>query len=80
MKVYFVRKTKKYMKKTIFLILATVLVLTFEAFGASPNPLDLTSLLTSVKNMDTLSFCGERVPIENQEVLERLEKELLLSL
>ncbi len=74
------RKTKIYMKKTIFLILAIIPVLTFEAFGASPNPLDLTSLLTSVKNMDTLSFCGERVPIENQEVLERLEKELLLSL
>jgi peptidoglycan lytic transglycosylase D len=68
------------MKKTIFLILAVIPVLTFEAFGASQNSLDLPSLLTSVKNMATLSFCGERVPIENQEVLERLEKELLLSL
>jgi membrane-bound lytic murein transglycosylase D len=68
------------MKKTIFLILAIVLILTFEAFAASPNPLNLPSLLASVKNMDALSFCGEQVPIKNQEVLERLEKELLLTL
>ena len=57
------------MKKTIFLILAILLILTFEAFAASPNPLNLPSLLASVKNMDTLSFCGEQVPINNQEVL-----------
>jgi membrane-bound lytic murein transglycosylase D len=74
------RKTKTYTNKTIFFILAIVLILTFEAFAASPDPLDLLSLLASVKNMHTLSFCGERVPMENQDVLERLEKELLLSL
>ena len=68
------------MKKTIFFILTAILVSAFEAFAASPNPLDLPSLLTSVKNMDALSFCGEQVPIKNQEVLERLEKELLLTL
>ena len=68
------------MKKTIFLILTIIPVLTVEAFAASSNPLNLPSLLTYVKNMDTLSFCGERVPLENQEVLERLEKELLLTL
>ncbi len=79
-KSYFVKKTETVVVKTISLILATVLMLTFEAFAASPNPLDLPSLVKSVKNMDTLSFCQERVPIENQEVLERLEKELLLAL
>lgn len=68
------------MKKIIFLTLTILMVLAYEALGASPNPLDITSLLNSVKNMDTLSFCGERIPMENQEVLERLEKELLLSL
>jgi peptidoglycan lytic transglycosylase D len=68
------------MKKTILLIPIMVLALAYEALGTSPNPLDLPSLLNSVKNMKTLSFCNERVPIENQEVLERLEKELLLSL
>lgn len=68
------------MKIKFFLILAIGLIPVFDAFGASSNPLDLPSLLRNIKNMNTLSFCGERVPIENQEVLERLEKELLLTL
>ena len=68
------------MKKTILLIPIIILTLTCEALGASPNPLELPSLLNSVKKMHDLSFCNERVPIKNQEVLERLEKELLLSL
>jgi len=62
------------------MILIILLALTFEAFGVTPNPLDLPSLLRYVKNMEALSFCGEQVPIDDQEVLERLEKELLLSL
>jgi LysM repeat protein len=69
-----------FMKKMTILILAMATVMTIETFAASSNPLNLPSLLTYVKNMETLSFCGERVPIENQDVLERLEKELLLSL
>jgi membrane-bound lytic murein transglycosylase D len=68
------------MKKTILLIPIFVLALTYEALGASPNPLELPSLLNSVKNMHALSFCNEPVPMENQEVQERLEKELLLSI
>jgi membrane-bound lytic murein transglycosylase D len=68
------------MKKIFLLIQIMVLVLTYEALGASLNPLELPSLLNAVKNMNALSFCSERVPMENQEVLERLEKELLLSL
>jgi hypothetical protein len=38
------------------------------------------SLLSSLKVSENLSFCGERVPVEIQDVRERLEKELLLSL
>jgi len=68
------------MKTKILLILAIVLFLAVEGYGASPQPVDLVSLVSSVKNMDTLSFCGERVPLENQEVRERFEKELLLSI
>jgi len=37
-------------------------------------------LITSLKIDTPLEFCGERVPLENQEVRERLEKELLLTL
>jgi membrane-bound lytic murein transglycosylase D len=69
-----------HMKKKFFLFPVILLVLSFEAFGASTQPVDLVSLVASVKNMDTLSFCGERVPIENRDVLERFEKELLLSI
>ena len=68
------------MNKTIFLFLAILLVLTSEAFGASIEPVDLPSLVSSVKNMDALSFCGERAPLENQDIQERFEKELLLSI
>ncbi|MBW2679786.1 MAG: lytic transglycosylase, partial [Deltaproteobacteria bacterium] len=68
------------MKTKIFLILGMVLFLAVEGYGASPQPVDLVSLVSSVKNMDALSFCGERVPTENQEVRERFEKELLLSI
>jgi len=68
------------MKTKIFLILAMVLFWAVEGYSASPQPVDLVSLVSSVKNMKTLSFCGERVPLENQEVLERFEKEFLLSI
>ena len=68
------------MKTKIFLIFAIVLLLAVEGYSASPQPVDLVSLVSSLKNMDTLSFCGERVPLENQAVRERFEKELLLSI
>ena len=68
------------MKTKIFMILGMVLFLAVQGDGASLQPVDLVSLVSSIKNMDTLSFCGERVPLENQEVRERFEKELLLSI
>lgn len=38
------------------------------------------SLASSLNGMDDLSFCGEHVPVEIQEVRERLEKQILLTL
>jgi membrane-bound lytic murein transglycosylase D len=67
------------MKTKILLILATGL-LAVQSYGASTPAVDLPSLVSSVKNMDALSFCGERVPLENQDIQERFEKELLLSI
>ena len=75
-----VRQKVIYMKKKIYLILGMVLLWAVQGYGASLQPVDLVSLVSSVKNLDTLSFCGERVPLENQEVRERFEKELLLSI
>jgi len=57
-----------------------VLLLSTPAYckdlGDTPAP----SLISSLDVPINLEFCGERTPIEIQEVKERLEKELLLSL
>ena len=45
-------------------------------FGSEPVP----SLVSAVRLEAPLSFCGEPVPLANQEVRERLEKEMLLIL
>lgn len=51
--------------------------------GVAAQPLDsphFPSLLSSLHIPTPLSFCGEPTPVDLQEVRERLEKELLLSL
>ena len=40
----------------------------------------IPSLLSAVRNVHHLSFCDEPVPLDNQEVRERFEKEFLLML
>jgi membrane-bound lytic murein transglycosylase D len=40
--------------------------------------IDLEAILQGLKRMNRLEFCGERVPLEDQEVRERFEKEILL--
>jgi membrane-bound lytic murein transglycosylase D len=57
------------------------IILSFSTAYADPlEPSAFPSLLSSIK-LDTVpDFCGEEVPIAEQEVRERLEKELLLSL
>ncbi len=44
------------------------------------EPSYFPSLISSIRVNKPLSFCGENVPLDNREVLERLEKELLLIL
>ncbi len=41
---------------------------------------DFPSLISAIRVQGPLDFCGEPTPLENQEVRERLEKELMLSL
>ncbi len=48
--------------------------------GGPLEPASIPSLLSALKMVTPLAFCGERIPVENQEVRERLEKELLLAL
>ena len=49
-------------------------------YGADLQPAGFPSLISSLKVSTPLTFCGERVAPEIQEVRERTEKELLLSL
>jgi hypothetical protein len=68
------------MKCGSFLYLLATLLTATEVLGAAVESADLPSLISAVRKPDKLEFCGEIVPLENQEVKERLEKELLLSL
>jgi membrane-bound lytic murein transglycosylase D len=65
------------------LIVAFIFILTWTgvlslALGEDLNPVDLGAFLKGLNAMDRLEFCGERVPLEAQEIRERLEKEFLL--
>ncbi len=70
---------KKYL---IAAILSTILAVvpaarkSIASSETSPYP----DLISGVRISGPLDFCGEAVPLENQEVRERLEKELLLTL
>ena len=44
------------------------------------EPSQFPSLMTSIRSNGSLDFCGEPVDLEEQEIRERLEKELLLTL
>ncbi len=48
-------------------------------FVESPKTTSYPSLISSLRIETPLEFCGEHVPLEIQEVRERLEKELLLT-
>lgn len=62
----------------LFFALGTVVS---EAGYAAPTaPVEIPSLAASVRIEKNLDFCGEPVPVGEQEVRERYEKELLLTL
>ena len=56
------------------------LLLSTPAYCKDSGDARFPSLISSLDLPTHLEFCGERAPIEIQEVKERLEKELLLSL
>ncbi len=45
-----------------------------------PGPSGFPSLISSLRFDSRLDFCGEKVPLDNADVRERLEKQILLSL
>ena len=50
-----------------------------QELGMPPSS-DWPSLMAGVNITEPLDFCGEPVPLDSQEVRERLEKELLLTI
>ena len=69
------------MKSTLFFILFGLML--FPSTNASCEDFKgghLPPLISSLRVSTPLSFCGEKVPIEIQDIKERLEKELLLTL
>jgi hypothetical protein len=64
----------------LFFLIGIVL-LSVSNINAEPlEPAHFPSLISSLKIDTPLVFCGEQVPIEVQEIRERLDKEVLLSL
>jgi membrane-bound lytic murein transglycosylase D len=68
--------------KVIFLI-SILIIIAGPAWPDTSAPLEeseFPSLISSIRINSSLDFCGEKVPLNSQHVLERLEKELLLIL
>ena len=64
-------------------LLLALCLLSSPGRAVETRPLELArfpSLVSAVRIAPPLSFCGEAVPLDDQDVRERLEKELLLSL
>ena len=68
----------KYLIAALFslaLVVASADCESHDGSGLHPYP----DLISGVRISGPLDFCGEAVPLENQDVRERLEKELLLT-
>lgn len=68
------------MRWKILLLSLMGLFLTERIYGEVAVSSDYPSLISSLNVPGPLQFCGEAVPLDIQDVRERLEKELLLSL
>ena len=63
------------------LLLLGIAIFSFSEVNAEPfEPFSFPSMMSALSITTPLEFCGEPVPLEVQEVRERIEKELLLSL
>ena len=68
------------MKLRLFFLLGILLFSLSNTYGEEFKGAPFPSLISSLKPSAPLTFCDERVPIKIQDIRERLEKELLLSL
>jgi membrane-bound lytic murein transglycosylase D len=73
-------KTKMYQKRWLTgLILAIAALWVTDVFADSVQSAEFPSLVSVLRAIGPVDFCGEAVPLESQEIQERYEKELLLS-
>jgi membrane-bound lytic murein transglycosylase D len=79
-KKYNIKKEKIFMKMRLIFLFTIILFSLSNAYGAEPKGSHFPSLISSLRLSTPLTFCGEKVPIEIQDIKERLEKELLLTL
>jgi membrane-bound lytic murein transglycosylase D len=63
----------------VFILLFAMSPVSVPCTRAS-EPANFPSLVSAIRIREELFFCGERVPIEDSEIRERLERELLISL
>ena len=73
-------KETSFMKWPFVVLLGIGLFSWPHIFVESPKSSPSSSLIAALRIETPLEFCGEQVPLENQDVRERLEKELLLTL
>ncbi len=64
----------------VMLLAATGLTCPSRGFGEAGPVAQIPSLVSALKIEAPLDFCQEPVPLEEQDIRERFEKELLLSL
>jgi hypothetical protein len=58
--------------------LGLLIIVVNPSHGAELEPAQFPSLISSIRALGPLEFCGEPAPLENPEIIERLEKEILL--
>ena len=68
------------MRKIIFFFSVFLISTSLVHAETSLEPSYFPSLISSIRIKSPLSFCDEEVPLDKREVLERLEKEILITL
>jgi hypothetical protein len=72
--------SREYLRGIVFVLLLILFFCCSSAYGESMESAKFPSLISSLKIKGPLTLFNEPVPIDRQEVKERLEKEMLLSL
>ena len=67
-------------RKLIMFGAGTISLMAFMCADGYGEPADFPSLMSAIEINSPLDFCNERVPVEEPDIRERMEKELLVCL